>query len=250
MNKAWFRFYEELNDFLPSSRRKQEFLYEFENTPAVKDAVESIGVPHPEIDLILINGESADFSRKLQDGDHVSVYPVFESLNISDVQHLRPAPLRETKFILDVHLGKLARYLRLFGFDSEYDEDLKDNVIISRSVSEKRIILTRDKMLLKNRRVTHGYFVRATSPAKQAEEVVRKFDLASQMKIFTRCMECNVPVEDVAKEQVAGNLPERTRLYFDKFWICPRCKRIYWEGSHYDRMKEFVRQLKISGNSN
>jgi uncharacterized protein with PIN domain len=249
MNKAWFRFYEELNDFLPSSRRKQEFMFEFENDPSVKDVIESLGVPHPEVDLILINGGSADFSRKLQDGDRVSVYPVFESLDISDVQHLRPAPLRETKFILDVHLGKLARYLRLSGFDSEYDPGLKDNVIISRSLSGKRIILTRDKMLLKNRRVTHGYFVRSANPHVQIEEVVRRFDLASQMKAFTRCLECNVRVEDVSKEHIIDRLPEKTRTFYDRFWICPSCKRIYWEGSHYERMKEFVEKLRISGNS-
>ncbi|HLP71954.1 MAG TPA: Mut7-C RNAse domain-containing protein [Bacteroidales bacterium] len=249
MNKAWFRFYEELNDFLPSSRRKQEFMFEFENDPSVKDVIESLGVPHPEVDLILINGGSADFSRKLQHGDRVSVYPVFESLDISDVQHLRPAPLRETKFILDVHLGKLARYLRLSGFDSEYDPGLKDNVIISRSLSGKRIILTRDKMLLKNRRVTHGYFVRSANPHVQIEEVVRRFDLASQMKAFTRCLECNVRVEDVSKEHIIDRLPEKTRTFYDRFWICPSCKRIYWEGSHYERMKEFVEKLRISGNS-
>lgn len=245
MNKAWFRFYEELNDFLPSSHRKQEFLYEFENCPAVKDAIEALGVPHPEVDLILVNSKSVDFAYNLQNGDHISVYPVFESLNISDAQKLRPAPLRETRFILDVHLGKLARYLRLFGFDSEYDEGLKDNVIISRSLSEKRIILTRDKMLLKNSRVTHGYFVRSINPRAQAGEVIRRFDLGSQMNIFTRCMECNVPVEDIPKDRIIDRLPEKTRLFYDEFWICPRCKRIYWEGSHYEKMKEFVERLKV-----
>jgi uncharacterized protein with PIN domain len=244
MSKAWFRFYEELNDFLPSSRKKEEFLYEFEGNPSLKDAIESIGVPHPEIDLILVNGESKDFLEKLQDGSHISVYPVFESLDISGVQHLRKEPLREVKFILDVHLGKLAKYLRLLGFDAHLDTNLDDMEIIEMAALQNRIILTRDKMLLKNARVTHGYFVRSTDPKKQVEEIVERFYLGSKINAFSRCLECNVLIEDVSKKEIIDRIPEKTKKYFDKFWICPNCRRIFWEGSHYDRMREFVKKFE------
>ena len=118
MNRAHFRFYEELNEFLPHHKRKTEFVYHFHGAPSVKDAVEAIGVPHVEVDIILVNGISVSFSRKLSDGDRISVYPVFESFDVSAVTHLRARPLREPRFILDVHLGRLAKYLRLCGFDT------------------------------------------------------------------------------------------------------------------------------------
>ncbi|HLN55013.1 MAG TPA: Mut7-C RNAse domain-containing protein [Bacteroidales bacterium] len=247
MNTAWFRFYEELNDFLPAARRKIEFPYDFEGNPSVKDLIESLGVPHPEIDLIIVNGESSSFSRKITDGDHISVYPVFESLDISGIQHLRKEPLRETRFILDVHLGKLAKYLRLFGFDSLLDMNLNDNEIIERSIQEKRIILTRDKMLLRNKLVTHGYWIRSDNPRLQAEEVVRKFDLTGRMKPLNRCLECNTIIEPVSKELISGRIPDNTRKYYDEFWICKGCGRIYWEGSHYEKLIDFVESVKKGG---
>lgn len=249
MSTAWFRFYEELNDFLPASRRKIEFPADFEGNPSIKDLIESLGVPHPEIDLIIINGESSSFSAKIADGDHISVYPVFESLDVSGVQHLRKEPLRETRFILDVHLGKLAKYLRLFGFDSLLDMNLDDNEIIERSIQENRIILTRDKMLLRNKKVMHGYWIRSDNPRLQAEEVVRKFDLAGRMKPLNRCLECNTIIEPVSKELISERIPENTRKYYNEFWICPGCGRIYWEGSHFERMKEFVERIRKEGES-
>src|SRR3989338_9144205 len=116
MSRAHFRFYEELNDFLPPERRKTTFTREFRNRASVKDMIEALGVPHTEVDLILVNGASVDFSYLVQDGDRISVYPMFESFDIRPLVHLRPRPLREPKFVLDTHLGKLAVYLRLLGF--------------------------------------------------------------------------------------------------------------------------------------
>jgi hypothetical protein len=129
-NRAVFRFYEELNDFLPNNRKKTAFSYAFEGKPSVKDAIESVGIPHVEVDLILVNGESVDFKYQLRDNDHISVYPVFESLNISEVSKIREKPLRNMAFVLDVHLGKLAKYLRMFGFDTVYRNDYDDPEII------------------------------------------------------------------------------------------------------------------------
>ena len=246
MNLAWFRFYEELNDFLPASRKKRSFSYSFDGNLSVKDAIEAIGIPHVEVDMILVNGISVDFSQKLKNEDNVSVYPVFESFDISAVTHLREKPLRNTKFILDVHLGKMAKYLRLLGFDTLYESSYNDNEIISISKAEKRIILTRDRGLLKNNKVTHGCWIRSQHTCEQLKEVISRFDLRAGAKPFTRCLECNSLLNDVKKEEISDFLPLRTKKYYDEFKHCPGCKRIYWEGSHYEKMKKHIEEILSS----
>jgi len=186
-NIAWFRFYEELNDFLPADKRKIAFPYKLSSSPSVKDVIEAIGVPHTEVDLILVNGNSVKFDHILSHGDHISVYPVFENLDISHVTRLRPKPLRKTRFIVDVHLGRLSRLLRMLGFDTLYKNNYKNEEIITEALTQKRIILTRDPGLLKNKSITHGYLIRGTDPHEQAREVIRRFDLSSQAKPFIRC---------------------------------------------------------------
>jgi hypothetical protein len=243
MNLAHFRFYEELNEFLSPRRRKVSFDYSFKGNPSVKDAIEALGVPHVEVDMILVNGNSIDFSYRINDGDQVSVYPVFESLNVSNVQRLRPQPLREPKFILDVHLGRLSKYMRLCGFDSLFERDLNDREIVSISVSERRIILTRDRDLLKARLVTHGYWIRSKGSEEQLKEVLRRFDLNNDLRIFTRCLECNGMMRDVPKEEIIDQLMPKTRDYYSDFKKCGGCGKIYWEGSHYERMKKFIQTV-------
>jgi uncharacterized protein len=243
MNHAWFRFYEELNEFLPSEKRKKPFSYTFNGTPSVKDAIEALRVPHVEIDLILVNSQSVGFSYKLKDGDTVSVYPVFETLDISPLIHLRAKPLRISRFILDVHLGKLARYLRLCGFDTIYRRDYIDPEIISLSESERRIILTRDIELLKNKKVIHGYWIRSQHLNEQLKEVLLRFDLLSQILPFSRCIECNGLLVNVLKEEVLDRLLPETIRYFTDFRKCSECNRIYWKGSHYERMKKYIDNL-------
>lgn len=243
MKSAWFRFYEELNDFLPSGRRKKSSGYLFAGNPSVKDAIEAQGIPHTEVDMILINGISVDFSCKLNNGDNVSVYPVFESFDISGLTRLRKEPLRDIRFILDVHLGKLARYLRLAGYDALYSKEYVDIEIIKISLAEKRIILTRDKGLLKNRKVTHGYWIRSTRPAEQFTEVFEKFSLHRLSDPFTLCLDCNTQLMNVSKEEIEEQLLPATKKHFDNFKKCPHCNKVYWEGSHYLRMAEFVNKI-------
>jgi uncharacterized protein with PIN domain len=240
MIQSWFRFYEELNDFLPAARKKQEFQHTFEGSPSVKDTIESLGVPHVEVDLILVNGTSVDFSYRMKNDDHVSVYPVFESFDISDVQHLRNTPLREPKFIFDVHLGKMAKYFRMLGFDSLYETDYDDDTIMKISVDEERIILTRDKLLLRNNKINHGLWVRSTDPLEQAAEIIKRLSLQKKAAPFTRCLECNGLLSEVAKEKITARLPERTIRYFEKFLQCRSCGKVYWEGSHFERMKKLI----------
>lgn len=241
--RAWFRFYEELNDFLPSSRRKVAFPLTIKGTQTVKDAIEGCGVPHVEVDLILVNGKSVDFSYRLKNSDQVSVYPAFETLDIKDVTHLREKPLREPAFILDVHLGKLARYLRLCGFDSLYRTDYEDIEIINIAAQEKRIILTRDKKLLANKKVTHGVWIRSQKPAEQFREVFDRLDLGSRVNPFTRCMGCNSLLAEVNKEEISDRLHPGTRKHYNAFSICTGCGKIYWEGSHYEKMKQVVKNF-------
>jgi uncharacterized protein with PIN domain len=240
---ARFRFYAELNDFLPGDRRQVQFPYPFTGHPAIKDAVEAIGVPHPEVDLIVVNGVSVDWSYHLDDGDEVSVYPVFEAFDITPAVRLRPAPLRVTRFILDVHLGRLSRWLRMLGFDSEYDSTSDDDTIIDRADAHSRIILTRDRGLLKNGRVTHGYWVRSTDPREQIVEVVDRLDLSGQFRPFTRCMDCNGVLALRSREHVADRVPPRALERASQFRQCTECGKVYWDGTHLERMQRLVTEL-------
>jgi len=242
--RASFRFYQELNDFLPRQQRGKAFDYAFYGKPSVKDAVEAIGVPHPEIDLILVDGKSVNFEHPIRGGERVAVYPVFERLDISPLVHLRPKPLRVTKFILDVHLGKLARYLRLFGFDTLYRNDLEDPEIIEVSLNEGRIVLTRDLGILKTSSVTHGYWVRSTEPKQQVREVVSALQLENSFLPFSRCADCNEPLIVVDKQLIKGLVDEPVWNYFNQFARCTGCHKLFWKGSHYDRIYELINSIK------
>jgi uncharacterized protein with PIN domain/sulfur carrier protein ThiS len=240
VSRARLRFYAELNDFLPSEHRFREFERSFGTGTTVKDLIESTGVPHTEVDLVVVNGRSLDFSRLVRDGDRISVYPTFESFDISPALKVRAEPLRRTRFVLDVHLGKLARHLRLLGFDALYERDRSDPELAEISAREQRILLTRDVGLLKRRIVTHGYFVRERDPKAQLAEVVARLDLARSIRPFTRCLNCNGELIPIDKQEIVDRLEARTRRHFDEFWICRRCENVYWKGSHYDRLLKLV----------
>jgi uncharacterized protein len=242
---ATFRYYGQLNDFLPPRQRHRPLLHDFEIPAAVKDMFESMGVPHPEVDLVLLNGAPVNFGRLVHDGDRVSVYPAFCALDLGPLPHLR-LQLREHRFILDAHLGRLATYLRLLGLDASYHSDSRDEELAHASHREDRILLTRDCGLLKRSEVIYGYFVRATEAKQQAIEVLRRFDLFGAVAPFRRCLRCNAPLNPVAKESIAERLQANTRQYYDEFRICPLCDRIYWAGSHHRHMNDFVREILAS----
>jgi uncharacterized protein with PIN domain len=237
---AVFRFYAELNDFLPPNKKQRAFTQPFELNASVKDMIEALGVPHTEVDLILANGQSVGFDYPVQDGDQISVYPVFESIDISSLARVRPHPLRETRFVLDVHLGQLATYLRLLGFDTLYRNDYADADLARISSNESRILLTRDRGLLKRSVITHGYCLRTTSPRQQLIDVLRRFDLIESIAPFQRCLECNGLLQPVDKATIIGQLPPKTKQFYDEYRRCRDCERIYWQGSHYQRMQRFV----------
>jgi len=240
---ATFRFYEELNNFLLKERRKVDFIYSFDRKASIKDCIESMGVPHTEIDLILVNGVSVDFSYILADQDRVSVYPVFELLDITEVTRLRPQPLRDPRFVVDVNLGRLARYLRLLGFDVLFRNDYVDQELVELSSGQGRILLTRDRNLLKHAAITHGCFVHNTEPLRQIEEVIQRLDLVNSSVPFKRCIRCNGMLQPVEKGEIEDRLPPLTRKYYEVFWCCDDCSQIYWKGAHYGRMMELVEGL-------
>ena len=257
MNTITIRFYAELNHFLPAHRRQVDFECACESGTSSKHLVEALGVPHTEIDLILVtpevpggvstvsgaHGAPVDFSYLVQDGDRISVYPVFESLDLSPLARLRPQPLRQPRFVLDAHLGKLAVFLRMLGFDALYRNDYGDEELARISSQEQRILLTRDRGLLKRSLVTHGYCIRQDDPRQQIVEVLQRFDLYRQVAPFQRCLRCNGLLETVDKDAVLDQLQPDTRQYFQEFRRCAACGHIYWKGSHYQRMQQMIESL-------
>lgn len=242
------RFYEELNDFIKEDLRKQKIQTSFYGKRTVKDLIESYGVPHVEVDLILVNGGSVGFDHIMKDGDLISVYPVFERLNISGLSKLRDVPLRDTRFILDVHLGKLAKYLRMLGFDTLYHNKMDDPELAMISNNTKRILLTRDRGLLMRRKVERGVFIRNNEPFDQCLEVIEKLDLLDAVHPFSRCMLCNENIITIKRnqpefEEIEGLIPTKVKKWHTEYYYCKSCHKAYWKGSHFNRMKEFIEQL-------
>ncbi len=240
---AAFRFYAELNDHLPPNQQYKTLQKTFFTPSTIKDMIESFGVPHTEVDLIVVNGNSVGFAYLVRPGDRIAVYPMFESFDISSEQHLRPEPLRDPRFILDIHLGRLAAYLRMLGIDAELGRELTDSHLAQTSASEHRILLTRDRGLLKHGVVTHGYWVRETNSRRQIEEVIHRFHLGRTIRPFTRCMVCNGILEPITKAQAQGRIPPRSLEQHYEFHRCTQCGRVFWKGSHYARMRHWIEDL-------
>jgi uncharacterized protein len=246
MPTGQFRFYEELNDYLPAQRRKRSFAHSFEGTPAVKDVIEGLGVPHTEVDLILVDGRSARFLHRLRGGERVAVYPTFERLDIRPLYRLRPKPLRRTRFVVDVHLGKLARLLRLLGFDTTYPTEFSDRELVAVSARERRILLSRDLHLFMYKTLTRGYRLRSTDPERQVEEVIEALSLQQAVQPFTRCMTCNAKLHAVPRAAVKALVPSRVFKRFRRFSRCSGCERVYWRGTHFLRLEQLVRRVRTA----
>jgi uncharacterized protein with PIN domain len=198
--------------------------------------IEALGVPHTEVELVLVNGESAGFDRLLAEDDRVAVYPKFERFDISPLLRVRERPLRRLRFVADAHLGGLARLLRMAGFDTLYDNNFQDDVIEAIAEAEDRVVLTRDRELLKRRTITHGCYVHSLKAAQQLRELVDRLDLAASIKPFTLCLHCNAPLRDVDKDSVRDQLPPSVRELHHEFNTCDVCRRVFWKGSHWKRM--------------
>lgn len=241
---AAVRFYGDLGELSWNADRHGQAEVTFDAARSVKDVIESCGVPHTEVDLVLVNGESVDFDHVIAYGDRISVFPPFHHLDVEHLSRVRPPPLVEPRFVLDVHLGRLVERLRLLGFDSLYRNDYVDDELALLSRGDRRWLLTRDRGLLMRRSVTHGYYVRSDNPSEQAVEVVRRFDLTDRMAPFTRCLRCNGLLRSVQKSAVEHQLQPGTRARHDRFRQCAACGRLYWEGSHLAHLSGFVEEVR------
>lgn len=245
MGTVEIRCYAELNDFLPRPRRQRAFAHAYSMAGSVKDTLESLGIPHPEIDLILVNGEPAGFDRLLATGDRVAAFPLFRRLDVSAVSpvHLPLPPA--ARFLLDGHLGRLARHLRLLGFAADHQAEADDAALAAAAAAAgDRILLTRDLDLLKRAIVRRGYRVRATDPFDQAVEVVRRFDLAGRLAPFTRCLPCGARLQEATTQEAAGRVPPGVASRHTDYRRCPDCGRLYWAGSHYRRLAALVDRIR------
>jgi uncharacterized protein with PIN domain len=247
MVTATFRFYEELNDFLAPGQRRSEFACPCARAATTKHMIEALGVPHTEVELVLVNGESVGFDRLLKDGDRVAVFPRFEMLDITPLLRVRDRPLRVTRFIADAHLGGLAHLLRMAGFDTLYDNNFQDREIEVIAARDQRIVLTRDRELLKRRSITHGCYVRALKSTQQLGEMFNRLDLGRSARPFTLCLECNTTLRAIDKAQVQLRVPPDVRERFDRFSTCDACQRVFWEGSHWRRMRALLDEIMAEG---
>jgi len=244
MATVFLRFYAELNDHVPPERRATTVPCTINEGARIGQVIEGSGVPASEVDLVLVNGRSVPFDHPAREGDRISVYPVFESFDITPVLQVRDIPLRTPRFVLDVHLGKLASYLRLLGFDVLYSPAYNDDELMSISLHEGRTLLSKDRRLVRHPSLTHAYLVRANHSREQAGEVVTRFDLFSSIHPFIRCLSCNTLLRTVEKEDVSDRLPPRVGKAFSEFFLCTSCDRVYWKGSHYEGMKRWIEDLR------
>lgn len=223
MPKGIFRFYEELNDFLPGHRKKTDFEAEFNGKRSIKDIIEEIGVPHTEVDLVLINGKPADYNYIFQDGDRASVYPVFESFNIKNVTLLRRIPLRRIQFIADIHLKDMVKPMRMLGFDIDFNPSYTTQDIIRISEQENRIILTTRKGLITSTSVTHGMLIHSGTSMEQIKYVIASLDLKDRIKPFSRCLRCNSLLDSEFTGKSLNRITSETKSVREGDILCKSC---------------------------
>ena len=242
MGAIEIRCYGELNDFLPPPRRQRAFTVPWGAPGSVKDALESAGIPHPELDLILVDGQPVGFDRLLTSGRRVAAYPRFRRLDVSGISPVHLPPPADPRFLLDDHLRGLARLLRLLGLDAEHHSPTADADLAAAAADGDLILLTRDRDLLKRAVVRRGYRVRSTAPEEQAVEVVRRFDLAGRLAPFSRCLPCGARLTAATPAEAAG-APTAVAARETEYRHCPGCGRLYWRGSHYRRLAALAARL-------
>ena len=231
MSVASFQIHADLAGFLAPERRNVMFDHDCARAATLKQAIEAVGVPHTEIGAVLVNGIPATLSRIVREGDFVEVLPHEDAA----------APFEQPlSFIADAHLGGLARMLRMLGVDTIYDHALHDPDIVNIAASERRVVLTRDRELLKCKDVLRGCYVHALKPEAQLREVARRYAIAAHMRPFTLCLHCNLPLTAAEPDAVVQRVPERIRAQYQRSMHCAGCSRIYWEGSHWDRMRSVL----------
>lgn len=229
MNTALLVFTGILDDLLARDLRGREIALTFSSHQSVKHLIESLGVPHVEVGSITANGEPVEWQYLPRTGDRIAIQPA------------SGCPT-EPRFLLDNHLGRLTAYLRMLGFDSQYDNAFSDEQMADILISDARILLTRDRRLLMRKVVRFGYCLRSLEPQEQLREVIRRFGLKPCIKPFHRCLRCNGILQPVEKTAVLDRLEPKTKLYYNEFARCSDCDQIYWKGSHFERMEKLIAQ--------
>ena len=242
MPQATFRFLGELNDFLPPAQREQVIVAPLNGSTAVKHPIESLGVPHPEVELILANGQAVEFGYRVQADDAIEVHPVSTAGCFKGMSQLRPPLTPPLRFVLDTHLGQLATYLRLFGFDTLYRNDYDDAELAQISSDETRILLTRDRGLLKRKRVVYGHCVRLSDPRQQVVAVLRRYQLTAAVEPWQR-LRCNGRLQPTSKAAVLDQLNQNPPV-LRRLQRCDNCGQVYWQGSHHTKMQNFMEEVR------
>jgi uncharacterized protein len=240
MVMATFRFYEELNDFLPRARRGRPFASPCARAATTKHMIEALGVPHTEVALVLVNGAPGSFDQLIEEGDRIAAYPGRAGRRALPPKASHGTAPAGPRFVADAHLGGLARLLRMAGFDTLYDNYFSDEAIEAIAAREGRVVLTRDRELLKRRTISQGCYLHAIKPEQQLRELVDRLGLAPGSAPFSLCLHCNAPLRAVDRSDVLDKLPPAVRCAHDQFTTCDQCGRVYWKGSHWKRMKELL----------
>jgi len=240
--KVRLRFHGDLNIFLGSKVGDPVIERPLAEKTSIKDVIESCGVPHPEVDLILVDDQTVGFDHTLANDAKVEIFPVENQGTDRTEKQLQTIGI--TSFVADGHLGGLTRNLRLLGFDVAYPKSADDRQLLEVMVRENRALLTRDRRLLMHAIVQHGYYPRSQNANEQTIEVVRRFDLSELIAPFTRCLRCNALLEEATKAEVIDELEPLTKIYYDQFRRCPHCKQIYWPGSHFSKLQKRIEEIR------
>ena len=239
-----FFFSSYLKEMLPKKYGGEPFfLHQFDRKASIKDVIESLGIPHPIVGKLTVNSRNVGFDYILLHNDTVEVDPLMPPHNPLMPSILRPETLEGFAFVADANVGKLALFMRMLGFDTVYAKHYKDRKLADIAQSQKRILLTRDTSLLKRKIVMHGYLPRSNDPFYQVVEVVRLYDLRSRIEPLSRCIPCNGRLVPVNKETVIDRLEPLTRKYYDTFHLCGRCNKVYWPGSHQEKIRVIVGEI-------
>ena len=240
--KVRLRFHGDLNVFLGSKAGDAVIERRLAEKTSIKDIIESCGVPHPEVDLFLVDEQTVGFDHTLANDAKVEVFPVQNRGTVHTDKRLQTIGI--SRFVADGHLGGLTRNLRLLGFDVAYRQNADDRQLLEVMARENRALLTRDRRLLMHSIVQHGYYPRSQNPDEQTIEVVRRFDISELIAPFTRCLRCNAPLEEATKADVIDKLEPLTKIYYNQFHRCPDCKQIYWSGSHFPKLQKRIQQIR------
>jgi|AntRauTorcE11897_2_1112592.scaffolds.fasta_scaffold14587_2 hypothetical protein len=244
IKKVILRIFGDLNNFLKDNNRLYREIT-FKDRQTIKDILEGLKIPHTEVYLLLKDSKTIKLDYLVQDGDIISVYPVYMNLDIEDsISTIRKKYNLYPKFIADAHLGKLVSYLRILGFDTFYHNDYGDKYLAQKSNEENRILLTRDHGLLMRKIVKYGYFIRENYPKDQLKEVIIRYNLIKYINDTSRCPKCNSELEEIEKEKIIDRLEPKTKKYYNNFFICPSCDQIYWKGSHFRKINKMIDNIK------